>query len=293
MKGETFRLPSETEFKPAAETEKDIPEQLRRLHEIEGKFLGRGVFFDVYEIDLPDEEGKPEKFVFKDFRSGDVTMSSKEQIALFQHQYYEWASLKVDVGEKFFPKSYWIRSTGFSEEEAHGFFSKPGKTANNMEEFIKVQLDRQMANRYSSDDKKKGSLKKIMVQIGEKIAPDHEKKEFIGAIVQEKVDGVSLAEALKRLDKSSPIYEKIKQAVNELIAGIKRYHEESPVGAFTWHGLESDNVMAEVDENGELTGNIFIIDANFIERPNKLFRDKVLKKLEKDVFQKLEDALEL
>ncbi len=291
--GETFRLPSETEFKPAAETEKDIPERLHQLHEVEGKFLGRGVFFDVYEIDLPDEEGRSEKFVFKDFRSGDVTMSSKEQVALFQHQYYEWASLKADVGERFFPKSYWIRSKEFSEEEAHGFFSKPGKTANTMEEFIKVQLDRQMANRYSSDDKKKGSLKKIMGQIGEKVAPGHEKKEFIGAIVQEKINGVSLSEALKRLDKSSPAYEKIRQTVSELIAGLKRYHEESTVSAFTWHGLGSDNVMAETNENGELTGNIFIIDANFTERPNKLFRDRVLKRIEKDVFQKLEEALEL
>lgn len=296
MKGETFRLPSETEFKPASELEKDIPERLRQLHEIEGKFLSQGVFFDVYDIDLPNERGEPEKFVFKDFRSGDVTMKPEEQIALFQHQYYEWMMLKQAVEEKFFPKSYWIRSTEFTEEEAHGFYLKPGETANTMAEFFTVQLDRQLADRYSGEDRvlNRGKIKDMMSGLGKKLAPKHEKKQFIGAIVQERIDGITFSEALKKLDRNSPMYEKLKQNIKELIQGLRAYHDENEVGAFSFrHGLESDNVMAEVDESQELTGNVFIIDANFIERPNKLFRDKVLKKLEKDVFQKLEEALEL
>lgn len=213
MKGETFRLPAETEFKPASELEKDIPEHLRQLHEVEGKFLGRGVFFDVYEMDLPDEEGEPEKFVFKDFRSGDVTMKPEEQIALFQHQYYEWAYLHKYLPEEFFPKSYWIRSAEFTEEEAHGFYSKPGKTANTMAEFFTVQLDRQLADRYSSEDRvlNRGKIKDAMSKLGNKLAPKHEEKRFIGAIVQERINGITFAEALKKIDKSSPAYENLRK----------------------------------------------------------------------------------
>ena len=81
------------------------------------------------------------------------------------------------------------------EDEAHGFYSIPGKTANIMGEFLKVQLDRQLANRHSSDDKK--------------------------------------------------------------------------------------------------TGNIYVVDANFTERPNKIFKDRVVKKLEKTVLEKLELTLGL
>jgi hypothetical protein len=50
-------------------------------------------------------------------------------------------------------------------------------------------------------------------------------------------------------------------------------------------------VTAEVDADGKLTGKVYILDANFIERPNTIFRDKVVDKLEKDVFAKLEIAL--
>lgn len=290
------RLPSPEEFKPASELEKDIPERLRQLHEIEGKFLSQGVFFDVYDIDLPNERGEPEKFVFKDFRGGDITMSPEEQVALFQHQYYEWIVLKQTVGEKFFPKSYWIRSSEFSEEEAHKFFIKPGVTPTSPKEFMKlhvqVQLNRHLANRYSSDDIRIGAINKIMAELGKPLA-EHAEKPFIGAIVQEKVNGVSLADALKRLDKSNPVYETFRKNVQELIRGLRRFHDENLVGAFTWHRLGSENVLAEVDENGELTGNISIIDANFTERPNKLYKEKVVKKMNKDVFQKLEEVLEL
>lgn len=296
MKGEKFRLPSETEFKPAAEIEKDIPERLRRLHEVEGRFLSRGVFFDVYDIDLPSEEGEPEEFVFKDFRSGDITMSPEKQVALFQHQYYEWVVLKQAVGEKFFPKSFWIRSSEFSEEEAHGFFAKPGITPTAHKEFMKlhvqVQLNRHLANRYSSDDVRVGAINKIMAELGKPLA-EHAEKPFIGAIVQEKVNGVSLAEALKKIDKSSPAYESFRKNIQELIQGLRRFHDENPIGAFTWHRLGSENVLAEVDENGEPTGNVYIVDANFTERPTKLYKEKVIEKMNKEIFQKLEEALEL
>lgn len=296
MKREIFRLPGETEFKPAAETEKDIPECLRQLHEVEGKFLNRGVFFDVYDIDLPNERGEPEKFVFKDFRGGDITMSPEEQIALFQHQYYEWVVLKQAVGEKLFPKSYWIRSNEFSEEDAHKFFAKPGVTPTSPKEFMKlhvqVQLNRHLANRYSSDDVKISAINKIMAELGKPFAK-HAETPFIGAVVQEKINGVSLAEALKKLQKDDPRYETFRENVRELIRGLRRFHDENPVGAFTWHGLGSENVLAEVDERGELTGNISIIDANFTERPTKLYKEKVVEKMNKDVFQKLEGALEL
>lgn len=289
------RLPiPEQEFTPASETEKDIPEKLRNLHEVRGEYLTRGVFFDVYDIELPDEDGNAEPFVFKDFRSGDAVSSPEEQVALFQHQYYEQVYLKSRIGDQFFPESHWIRSTEFSEDEAHGFFSVPGKTANTMQEFIKTQLDRQLADRYSSDDKlKKGAVKDLMSKLGESVAPEHEDKPFIGAIVQKKISGVSFKEALGSIDKGSPAYESLRENTRLLIRGLRDYHAEDNITAFTWHGLKSDNVMVETDESGNLTGEVFVTDANFTERPNKAFKDSVVKKLEKNVFAKLEKELDI
>jgi hypothetical protein len=283
-------MPRAEEFRPANELESeiDIPERLRNLHEAETKFLSKGVFFDVYGIELANDAGMPEPFVFKDFRSGDVLTTPEEQVALFQHQYYEWQQLRHIVGEEFFPESYWIRSREFSDDEAHGFYEQPGKTANTMSEFIKVQLDRQLASRYSSDDKKSGAIKKAMAAIGKTATTKHENTPFIGAIVQERVNGVPMAEALKRENAGV-----LREPTRKLIRGLREYHAQNPYGAFTWHGLNSDNVMAETDPKGVLTGRVCIIDANFTERPNITFKEKVVAKLEKDVFKKLESALGL
>lgn len=79
-------------------------------------------------------------------------MSEKEQVALFQHQYYEWMQFKSVVGQSFFPESYWVRSDRFTEDEAHDFYKNPGKGANTFKQYIKVQLDRHLRDRYSSDD---------------------------------------------------------------------------------------------------------------------------------------------
>ncbi|MBM3204496.1 hypothetical protein FJZ48_00740 [Candidatus Uhrbacteria bacterium] len=271
------------------EEKERIRKHLHQLHVAEGRFLAKGVFFDVYELDLENGSDQASSYVFKDFRSGDVIMSPEEQVALFQHQYYEWRSLKHVLGEHFFPASVWLRSPAFSDDQAHGFFSIPGKTANTMERFVRVQADRQLSNRYSSDDRKKGTIKKLMSRVGDLIRDQHEEKLFVGGIVQEKIHGLSLKEALTRLPKATDmVRQAFRHNVKTLIQGLRTYHDTNPYGAFTWHGLESENVMAEIDKQGMLTGRIQIIDANFTERPNKTFKKSVISKLEKNVFQRLE-----
>ncbi len=285
-------LPISPNFTSAVEG-KDTPEQLHNLSEVQGEFLSRGVFFDVYSMELPDESGEPQPFVFKDFRVGDATMKPAEQVALFQHQYYEAEQLKTIVGEQFFPEDFWIRSGEFSDDEAHAFYAEPGKTANTMRKFMEVQMDRQLTDRYSSDDKKKGAVKKVMSQVGERIIDKHDKQPFIGAVVQERINGGSFEDILKSIDKSDPNYEKLRENVRGLIQGLRRYHDDNEYAAFTWHGLGSDNVMVEVDEADKITGRVMIIDANFTERPNTAFRDSVLKKIEQNVFDPLEKHFSL
>lgn len=277
----------------SAEHGVDIPDRLRSLHEVERHFLAHGVFFDVYALRMPNEQGEEESFVFKDFRSGDITMSPEEQIALFQHQYYEWVMLKFHVGKEFFPESHWIRSSEFSDDEAHGFYSVVGKTANTMEMFLKVQLDRQLANRYSSDDKKKGVVKDLLSQLGSSLVSTHETKPFIGAIVQRRINGATFAEVLPHLDKNHANYPLLRSNTQALIAGLRAYQTSNDYGVFTWHGLGSDNVMVELGEDRQITGRVFVIDANFTERPNSTFKQAVAAKLEHDVFQSLERAFAL
>ncbi|MBN1584835.1 hypothetical protein JW899_00505 [Candidatus Uhrbacteria bacterium] len=286
----------EEDFVPASENGEQISDRLRDLDKREGKFMSRGVFFDVYEIELPDESGNGEPYVFKDFRSGDVIMDEREQLSLFQHQYYEWNYLKGKLGDRFFPESFWVRSSKYSADEAHGFYEKPGKTANTMTEFMAVQLDRQLADRYNADDRKRTVIKRTLKVVGQAVGADRKDRPFIGAVIQRKVRGVPLSEALDLLELSEGnegLRQVFRKEVADLLSGLREYHGESDHSAFTWHGLDSENVLAEKDDSGQLTGRLYVVDANFIERPNRTFKDAVVRRLEENVLKKLETALGL
>lgn len=287
MSEKQFQLSPEKAV-PAGEKEKDLPEILKNIHEVRGQFLSRGVFFDVYDTDIQSEEGR--KFVVKDFRSGDKLMSPEEQASLFQHQYYEFERLKSVLGDDFFPESYWLRSGDFSEDEVHGFYKKPGMGANTFSEYIKVQMDRYLRGRHSQDDTHEFSKK-----IGKLVGAKHEDAEapFVGGVVQEKIRGVSFEEAMKKIDKNSKVYQKMQENVRNLIRRLETYHAESDFAAFTWHRLGSENVMCETDKDGELTGRVVVVDANFAERPNKAYKKSVEKKMIKNIFEPLEDFFEL
>lgn len=293
MKNERAFPFSETLFRSANEQAPSVSERLRHLHEAKQEFLTRGVFFDVFALTLPTTEENRPALVLKNFRCGDITMKPEEQVALFQHQYYEWEQLRHLLGEEFFPASDWIRSSKFSEDEAHGFFAHPGETANTFGLFVKIQTDRQLADRYSSDDQHKSTGKQIMSVLGAKLRQESSEQAFIGAVVQERVQGITFQEALSRMQPTDPHYPELRQATQTLIAQLRAYHEANPYTAFTWHGLASDNVMVEVDDEGHVTGRIQIVDANFTERPNRLFKTAVVNKLEKQVFLPLEKAFSL
>ncbi|MDO8583601.1 MAG: hypothetical protein Q7R83_00280 [bacterium] len=270
------------------------PEKVRRLSDIaksedvQIKPLKKGVFFDVYE--LRKEGGRSYPWVLKDFRSGDRLKNPEQQVALFQYQYYEWTLLRQTLGDDFFPESFWSRNENFTDDQAHGYFKKPGATPNTFKEVVMTQLDRQLADRYSSDDRKKGVLKKLMSAVG-RISP--ESNSFIGAVLQERVHGLPFGDILERLDPNHPNYPLLRTNVGNLIAGLRRYHQLSDVSAFTWHGLDSENVVAEINARGDITGRIFILDGNFTERPAGTYRESVLKKIEQTVFSKLESAFHL
>ncbi len=287
IKEKQFQLSPEKAV-PAGEKEKGLPEILKNLHEIRGQFLSSGVFFDVYDADIKNDEGRD--FVIKDFRSGDKLMSREEQASLFQHQYYEYEQLKSVIGDNFFPESYWLRSQDFSEDEAHKFYQKPGMGANTFREYIKVQMDRYLRGRQSQDDTHQFSKK-----IGNLVGAKHGNEEapFIGGVVQEKIHGVSFEEAMKKIDKGSEVYAKMQENVRNLIRGLEEYHAQSDYAAFTWHRLGSENVMCETDKDGNLTGKVVVVDANFTERPNKTYKKSVEKKMIKNIFEPLEDFFEL
>jgi len=132
-----------------------------------------------------------------------------------------------------------------------------------------------------------------MSEVGDRIVDKHTEQPFIGAVVQERINGGSFEAVLKSVDESDPNYETLRQNVRELIQGLRRYHDDSEYAAFTWHGLGSDNVMVEQDEAGNITGRVMIVDANFTERPNVPFRDAVIKKIEQNVFEPLEKHFNL
>jgi hypothetical protein len=143
-----------------------------------------------------------------------------------------------------------------------------------MNEFLRVQVDRQLADRYGSDDAKKGTFKKLMGGIGKMIRDEHADKPFIGAILQRRVNGLPFSEALSKVDANDPATDVLKENVRELIRELRRVHSRNQTAAFTWHGLESDNVVAEVDEKGRLTGGVKVLDANYHRAPKREYFDR-------------------
>jgi hypothetical protein len=129
--------------------------------------------------------------------------------------------------------------------------------------------------------------------IGKTFSTTHQEKPFIGAIVQERVNGIPFSKVLERLDRESVAYPILKRHVGQLITGLRRFHAANELAAFTWHRLDSDNVVAEIDATGELTGRVVVLDGNFTERPDAIYKNSVMKKLNKNIFAKLEEIFEL
>ena len=55
MQEKQFQFTTE-KITPASEKEKNLPEILKNLHDVKGEFLSSGVFFDVYDTNIKNND---------------------------------------------------------------------------------------------------------------------------------------------------------------------------------------------------------------------------------------------
>lgn len=163
--------------------------------------------------------------------------------------------------------------------------------------FWLIQANRRLAGRYGLDERHKNQenkpFNKIISQLGKEIEKFKDKK-FTGAVIQERIHGTTFSRVLSSPElKSHPNYPLLQHSVQTLVHGLREFHAQEPRAAYTWHSLESDNIMAEIDDNNEITGRVVIIDTNFSQRPDTIYQKSVLKKLEEKILQPLEEKFEL
>lgn len=293
MSREQFLIPRNSFVAPADERLQQPPPIFDELQGKTAEYLNKGMFFDVYTVDVPIVgEKQSKRYVVKDFRIGDAVMSPEEQISLFQDQYYEWNSLRGDVGAGFFPETYWLRSSAFSSDQAHGLYKEPGKSGNTTWEFVKLRVDRQLANRYGSEVTI-GTAKKVMREIGAKLIPPE--RSHVGIVVQEYIHGESFGEIIQRLrpeDKQTPAFRLLQQAVSGLLVALQRAQEQDPLHVFSWDSLLSHNIMVETDAENRVTGRVFILDANGLRRPTETHRKVVIRR-NQNIIHAIRQALDI
>jgi len=256
------------------------------------KGQGRGVFFDTHEI--LKEKGELSDFVFKEFHL-DLLFSQKGAVEMFSKQEEEYNTMK-----EYFPEDMIAESIYLVPNKMKPIFEKAKLDTKNIypyHKFWQIQANRRLAGRYGLDERHKNQedkkLNQALAFIGRKIEKVKDKK-FTGAVLQEGIHGTAFAHVLNSPDlKNHPNYEKLRDSVDTLINGLRKFHQDEPRAAYTWHSLESDNVMVETDENDEITGRIVIVDTNFSQRPDTVYQKSVIKKLEEKILKPLEEKFDL
>jgi hypothetical protein len=268
--------------KPEIEEEMTISPELK----------GRGVFYDAH--DILKEKGELADFVVKDFHL-DILFSEKGAVELFSKQEEEHETMK-----KYFPPDMIAESVYLVPNRLEPLFEKAKLNTDNIypyHKFWQIQANRRLAGRYGLDERHKNQEDKkfnqMLARLGKEIENLKEKK-FTGAIIQERINGTTFADILSNPNlKNHPNYPLLQHSVQALVQGLREFHQNEPRAAYTWHSLESDNVMVETDKNNEITGRVVIIDTNFSQRPDKVYQKSVIKKPEEKILQPLEEKFEL
>lgn len=269
-----------------------VPPEITESYEISPELKGRGVFYDAHEV--LKENGELSDYVYKEFHL-DLLFSQKGAVELFSKQEEEHEAMKPYFPEEMLPKTIYLVQKGM--EPTFEMAKLDTKNIYPYRTFWKIQANRRLAGRYGLDERHKGREEKpinaLLLLLGEQIEKVKEKK-FAGALIQERINGIPFGELMKSKDwKKSPNYEKLRENVRSLIEGLRKFHENEERVAYTWHSFDSDNVMVETDEKGEITGRVAIIDTNFTQRPDTLYQKSVIKKLEESILKPLEKMFEL
>ncbi len=265
-----------------------VPPAVKETLSIKPELKGRGVFFDTREA--LRKNGELADVVLKEFHL-DLLFSKKAAVDLFSKQEEELETMKP-----FFPKEMLPESVFVVPDEFKADYEWAKVNTDNIypySTFAKIQLNRRMQGRYGLDerfkDREKSFGNRALMAAGNLMDKwANMERRPVGFLVQERIHGTSFGKLFQTPDwKKQPNYPKLRDSVRTLIEGLRNFHADVDRAAFTWHALESDNVTVELDENGEITGRVVIIDTNYSQRPDKTYAKSVTSKLEKKILQPL------
>lgn len=254
---------------------------------------GKGVFYDVHEV--LKGSGELADKVVKEFHL-DLLFSPESAIELFSKQEEEYELMREYFHEDQLPRTVFLTTEEYAPQ-----FERAKLDTDRIypyHKFWQIQLNRRLQGRYNLDARQQANanrfINRAILQVGKLMEKFSGERETVAVAVQERIHGVSFGQLLKREELSQdPNFETLRQNVARLISGMREMHRREPRAAFTWHSLESDNVIVETDEEGKITGRVAIVDTNFIQRPDEVYKKIVVNKLEKKILQVLEDKFNL
>ncbi|MEK7653573.1 MAG: hypothetical protein AAB358_03770, partial [Patescibacteria group bacterium] len=266
----------------------DEIEKIMESYGINPEVIGSGAFYDTFEINQ-DEVLKVLKLNY--------LFNQEQAVRMLARHSFEAKRLRENFGDEF------IAQTAFIfPEELKSVYDKEwervsggGISLYSLSAFIKIQLDRRLQKRYYKHDvpTKRQGMDRVFGRLGEVLRDSSAfRKECAGVMVEERINGITFGKLMERGPRGGDCknWEKLKGKVKKFIEKLRSFNEKY---AFLWHCFDSDNIMIEIDEQGEPTGEIKIIDLNFTEKSSEIIRRALVAKMEEKIIKPLEDYFEL
>jgi len=259
-------------------------ERIMESHGINPDIIGSGAFYDTFKVGESEEVLKVLKLNY--------LFNQKQAVRMLARHDFEARRLRENFGDKFVAQAIFICPEELKPvyDSELDRISKGGISLYDLPTFIKIQIDRRLQKRYVERDtaKDRRGMNRVFGVLGEALhgSPIF-RKECAGVIVEERVDGITFRDLMDRGPQGGNCknWEKLKKNAEKFIEKLRAFNEEY---AFMWHCFDSDNVILEVDEEGEPTGEIKIIDLNFTEKSSEVIRKALVAKMEEKIIKPFE-----
>ena len=245
-------------------------EKIMQEHGVRPETIGSGSFYDTHGI----EGGKA---VAKNMKLN-YCFSQERGVKMLAVHAKEAGRIREAFGDEFTPAAVFVYPDTMKDvyEAEAARIENPDVKLYPLSTFTMIQVDRRLQQDFKPRDvAEKRSLVNIAFGGVGKMLKDSEfyRKECAGVMVEERIHGTTFSELMKAHPKGKE-YPQREQLTNSARLFLQRLVKFDKEHALLWHQLGSDNVVAETDESGNLTGSIKIQDLNFTEKSYEFIRAK-------------------
>lgn len=245
--------------------------------------IGQGAFYDTFEIEGTDEVLKVLKLNY---------LFSQEQAArILARHAHEARRFKKYFGDEFIPPTVFIYPEKMKE-----FFGQETRRIESdkvalydLLTFSKIQIDRRLQAGYARRDvvEERKGIDKAFGILGQTLKGSSIfRNECAGVVVEKRIRGITFAELMAKGSRGGDLenWDELRDNVIKFLKNLLNFNKEY---LLLWHRFDSDNVLLETDESGNLTGGIKIIDLNFTEKPLEIIRKKMVPKMNNTIINPL------